>query len=101
MGEANTKSSSESSNSASSDGPAVAASIAVNYINSHNTASVATGVTIGATGDLAVSATRSTDVIGQGISTATNTDADTGVAAAISLNIACCTMTRAWVTMPA
>ncbi|UUZ48815.1 hypothetical protein LP420_40205 [Massilia sp. B-10] len=45
-------------------------------------------MTIGATGDLAVSATRSTDVIGQGISTATNTDADTGVAAAISLNIA-------------
>jgi hypothetical protein len=79
----------ESNQQASSkDGPTVAASIAVNYLDSDTTARITKDVQITATGDLAVRSTMSSDVVAQGLSTATNTDSETGVAAAVSLNIA-------------
>ena len=46
------------------------------------------GVTINATGNLEVKASSSVDAIARGLSTSTNSDADTGVAAAVALNIA-------------
>src|SRR6185436_3489114 len=64
-------------------GTSVAASVAVNFLETHNTASVAPGVSINATGALDVAAAAAV-----GLATATNTDADTGVAAAVGLNIA-------------
>ena len=90
---ANESSSGESGQQANSDGPAVAASIAVNYLEADTVASVASGVVIVATGDMAVRSSASADVIGLGLSTATNTNSNTGVAAAVSLNIALLTNT--------
>jgi hypothetical protein len=89
LSEANSKSSGESGQSASEGGgTSVAASVAVNFLETHNTASVAPGVSINATGALDVAAVAAVDAAAVGLATATNTDADTGVAAAVGLNIA-------------
>src|SRR6185503_19813190 len=89
LSEANSKSSGESGQSASEGGgTSVAASVAVNFLETHNTASVAPGVSINATGALDVAAISAVDAAAVGLATATNTDADTGVAAAVGLNIA-------------
>ena len=60
----------------------------MNYADVDNSAKIADGVVIGASGDMEVKATNTTDLIAQGIATSTNTDSDTGVAAAVGLNIA-------------
>ena len=84
----NSSSESESGESSSSGGVSVAATIAVNYVEVHNNATIRNGVTIIGTGDVVVEAISLTDAIAQGIATSTNTDSDTGVAAAVALNIA-------------
>src|SRR5262249_46272728 len=67
----------------------VAAALALNIIAEHkNTASIADDVTISAGGDFDMKATALTDAIAMADSTATNTQSDTGVAAAIALNVA-------------
>src|SRR6185436_16800947 len=65
----------------------VAATIAVNYADVDNKALIADGVIIGATGDLAVDATVTLDLSAQGLATSTDIQSDTGVAAAVGLNI--------------
>jgi hypothetical protein len=76
----------ESGNS-SQGGTSVAASVAVNYVNVSNTATVSGGASVAGSDHAKVTAFSDTDASAQGISTATNTKADTGVAAAVGLNI--------------
>jgi len=89
LGKANEGSESQSGNSSDSNGgTSVAASVAVNYLEADNSARIADGVTVNATGNLDVIATAVVDTSAQGLSTSTNTSSDTGVAAAVGLNIA-------------
>jgi len=80
------KSSKESSNK-SGGSTSVAASVAVNIARADNEASVASGVSLGASGHVEVQASQTVEAVAQGLSTATNTKAKTGVAAAVGLNI--------------
>jgi len=85
---ANSNTEKQSGNSSDSGGgTSVAASVAVNYLDAKNAAKIADNVTIVASGDLDVIATQEVDAKVLGLSSATNTEADTGVAAAVGLNI--------------
>ncbi|NNU43173.1 beta strand repeat-containing protein [Ramlibacter montanisoli] len=66
----------------------MSAAVAVNFLDADTTARIGSNVTITATGAMEVQATSVADAVAQGLSTATNTNADTGVAGAVSLNIA-------------
>ena len=88
VSQANSNSNTQSGNSASSGGTSVAASVAVNYMNVHNTAEVTGGVSITGSGSAEVIADSDADGSAQGLSTSTNTKANTGVAAAVGVNIA-------------
>ena len=59
----------------------------MNYLEADNRATISSGVTINATGDLAVVAKAEVDASAQALSTSTNTESDNGVAAAVGLNI--------------
>src|SRR6266480_4480792 len=88
ISQGDSNSSSQSGNS-SQGGTSVAASVAVNYMNVHNTARITgAGVSVTGTDHAKITADSDADASAQGLSTATNTKADTGVAAAVGVNIA-------------
>src|SRR6266480_3349675 len=88
ISQGDSNSSSQSGNS-SQGGTSVAASVAVNYMNVHNTARITgAGVSVTGTDHAKITADSDADAAAQGLSTATNTKADTGVAAAVGVNIA-------------
>ncbi len=87
LGTADSKSTNETGKS-TQGGTSVAATIAVNFLDADNTATIASNVVIGSSGAMKIEATMTTDARALGTATATNTSANTGVAAAVGLNIA-------------
>ncbi|MBK5565795.1 LEPR-XLL domain-containing protein [Ensifer sp. SSB1] len=87
LGTADSKSTNETGKS-TQGGTSVAATIAVNFLDADNTATIASNVVIGSSGAMEVEATMTTDARALGTATSTNTSSNTGVAAAVGLNIA-------------
>ena len=87
--QANTQTSDNTGDS-DSGGVGVAAAVAVNWVISHNTASVVSGVHLSSSGDILVSAVNQTtaNAFALGYSGDTNLSSDTAIGAAVGLNVA-------------
>jgi len=88
VGTGNSNASTQSGQSTGSSGTAVAATIAVNYLDGDAHAIISDGVDLDASGAVKVETTYLTTTRAMATATSTNTSADTGVAAAVGLNIA-------------